>query len=320
MNSHLHHSAKKGQHSASKMGITQEEIKLPRRHKDPFVKSESFFKKYDTHLLQKTIIFISIYSSLPKKLLPPKQLWWIIDAEKKTKPDPQIELVGERGTILLISIVLWLPIIYYTYMRDKLSLNITIAVLMVQLITFYLYDIIRMQLFSFVVDQDGDMWLTKTDTGPEYSVIKHAKDINLGNMSLLWDPDKFEKFAKARDMKLTSLVELMDSSNYVQDKDPRERNMRLSIPYYMVTMLVTLGLICIRLGRRIFYAILPLIIYITLITIPMLLLWHWSFYNVQQVARDRDVKNKIVMNGMFMSIAICFFVLFWETGKEKILI
>ena len=88
----------------------------------------------------------------------------------------------------------------------------------------------------------------------------------------------------------------------------------------MITMLVTLGLITVRLGTKVFYAVLPLIIYISFVTVPPLLIWHWDFSSIHQLTLDRDIKNKIIINGTFMSIAVCLFFLSLQTVTEKILI
>ena len=85
-------------------------------------------------------------------------------------------------------------------------------------------------------------------------------------------------------------------------------------------MLVTLGLISVRMGQKVFYNVLPLIIYISFVTLPPLLLWHWNFSSIHQLTWDSVIKNKIIINSTFMSITVCLFVLFWETGTEKILI
>ena len=179
-----------------------------------------------------------------------------------------------------------------------------------------------MQIFTPVVGQDGKIMFSKTLTGPEFIILKSNKLFDLGNTTLLWDPDKLKKASKKNHFELTSLVDLINASNYVAPHMARirARNLRLTLPYYMITMLVTLGLICARMGKKVFYAVLPLIIYISFVTVPPLLVWHWNFSSVQQLTWDRDIKNKIVINGTFMSIAVCLFVLSWQTGTEKILI
>ena len=179
-----------------------------------------------------------------------------------------------------------------------------------------------MQFFTPIVGQKGEIWVTKTMTGPEFVIIKNNDILNLGDTALLWDPNKLKEIAKKNKLELTSLVELINSSNSVtpHPTSVHSRILRLTLPYYITTMLVTLGLISVRMGQKVFYNVLPLIIYISFVTLPPLLLWHWNFSSIHQSTRDRVIKHKIIINSTFMSITVCLFVLFWETGTEKILI
>ena len=291
-------------------------------HKNPYKTPQAFYKKYTTKYNRDSKGNPLIWKYLVpfiEKFLPENEIWWVMGSKSSFKPLDTM-ITTRHGLTYVLAIILWLPIIFYTYKRDNLSLTVTLVVLGAQLFSYFIYNIMRLQLFTHIADQHGNMWITKTLTGPEYTVLKNTRKFNLGNTTLLWDPAKMKRLLEKDKLDVTSLNDLMNASNYAKPDDPRVRNLRLTLPYYMVTMLVTLGLICVRLGKRIFYAILPLIIYITLITIPPLLVWHWNFESAHQLTWDRDIKNKIVINGTFMSIALCLFVLSWETGTEKILI
>jgi len=317
-NHNRHHSTKDDGNAI----ISNKDIAFPTMHKNPFKTPQKFYKKYTTKYNRDSkgnpLIWKYVVPFI-EKFLPKNEIWWVMGAKSTFKPLDTM-ITTRHGLTYFIAILVWLPIIFYTYKRDNLSLTVTLFVLGAQLFSYFIYNIIRLQLFTHVADQNGTMWLTKTVTGPEYTVLKNTKKFDLGNTTLLWDPTKMKQTLEKDNLDLTSLNDLINASNYAKPDDPRVRNLRLTLPYYMVTMLVTLGLICVRLGKRIFYAVLPLIIYITLVTIPPLLVWHWNFASAHQVAWDRDIKNKIVINGTFMSIALCLFVLSWETGTEKILI
>ena len=322
MNSHPHqHTNKKNE----KTLISKKDIALPTLHKNPFVKHQKFFKTIEEDVEKRKkenpfewgviVPMLDKFSKIKKNLL------WVIDDKNKFLPSTRMLSLRSNITYV-IAILVWSPIIFYTYKHDNLSLKITILILVLELIVFFTYSILSMELFTPVLGQEGKIWLTKTLKGPEFIVIKNSKQINLGNASLLWDYDKLKQMAKEKDIEFSSLIDFENSTN---NTDPgsrmfRTRQLRLELPYYIVTMLVTLGLICVRMGKKVFYTVLPLIIYICIVTIPPLLLWHWNFTSTSQVVHDRDIKNRIVINGTFMSIAVCMFVLMWEMGTEKILI
>ncbi|MEE9572213.1 MAG: hypothetical protein V3W20_04125, partial [Candidatus Neomarinimicrobiota bacterium] len=272
--------------------ISNKDLAFPTMHKNPFETPQNFYKKYTTKYNRDSkgnpLIWKFVVPFI-EKFLPKNEIWWVMGAKSTFKPLDTM-ITTRHGLTYFIAILVWLPIIFYTYKRDNLSLTVTLFVLGAQLFSYFIYNIIRLQLFTHVADQNGTMWLTKTVTGPEYTVLKNTKKFDLGNTTLLWDPTKMKQTLEKDNLDLTSLNDLINASNYAKPDDPRVRNLRLTLPYYMVTMLVTLGLICVRLGKRIFYAVLPLIIYITLVTIPPLLVWHWNFTSAHQVAWDRDIK------------------------------
>ena len=88
--------------------------------------------------------------------------------------------------------------IFYTYKRDNLSISITLVLLVLELIVFFLYGILHMQIFTPMVGQKGKIWATKTITGPEFVIIKNNNVLNLGDTALLWDPHKLKEVAKKK--------------------------------------------------------------------------------------------------------------------------
>jgi len=327
MNSHPHHYHTKKNNE--KTLISKKDIKLPTLHKNPFVKHQKFFKTIDMDIKKRkkeNPFEWNVIVPMLDKLAPKKNVLWVIDDKNKFLPSVTMTPVRSNITYF-IAILVWLPFIFYTYKHDNLSLKVTILILVLELVTFFVYSILSMLLFTPVLGQNGKIWLTKTLKGPEYIVIKNSKQINLGNATLLWDYDKLKQMAKEKDIEFASLIDFENATNNTdrrarvgESRMFRSRQLHIGLPYYIVTMLVTLGLICVRMGKKVFYTVLPLIIYICIVTIPPLLLWHWNFTTTSQIVHDRDIKNRVVINGTFMSIAVCMFVLLWEMGTEKILI
>ena len=250
MNNHPHHHKK---NNNEKTLISKKEIALPVLHRNPFVKYQKFFKTIEDDIKKRKMqnpFEWNVIVPMLDTFFPKKNLLWVIDDKNKFLPSTRM-LALRSNITYFIAILVWLPIIFYTYKYDTLSLKITIVILVLELFVFFIYSILSMQLFTPVLGQKGKIWLTKTLKGPEYIVIKNSKQINLGNAALLCDYDKLKQVAKEKDIEFTSLIDLKNATN---NTDPgsrmfRTRQLRLKLPYYIVTMLVTLGLICARMGK-----------------------------------------------------------------------
>ena len=262
--------------------------------------------------------FVNLFS-------PKNDVWWSIGENNKHFPPPDLYPLSrtEEFIHILIHIGLWVPIYYSFYAENPISLIITF---LFGLITLILYDFFKEQNFTFTIagvstDEKG---LTKniytiTKSGLQQdgtSVIGKNDIYNMDDKEgFLYKGDVFKKIATNNKIPIQSLAQYYEK-NCGNNDDVTNLSILTSIDpdiintgFYIVSAVITIGIIDARITKKSITNTLPLLIYIASLTLIGVYFYRVDF-SAKEVSLNKIRRDKLVIESISISLLFCCISLF----------
>ena len=145
---------------------------------------------------------------------------------------------------------------------------------------------------------------------------------------LIIDSKKFKEQAIKNNIELTSLMEWYDSRAKSQEHNidiqtsSDVQPLIIQTGYYIISAMVTIGIVTYRIDPKHFLKTIPLIILISLLCINGLYYWSWD-YNSEDSLTNITAKKKILLTAISFSLFLCTMILNREyhfAGDNKMFI
>ena len=267
-------------------------------------------------------------------LLPKKNVWWVMSENNEYFPAITDAPFGNQNIVrsYLIHIMIWLPIFYIYYNHSicgKATQKPIIIGFFFGLLSFLLVDILNNNNTDLLVDRNNMEWniSSSANQSDDITVIKKTDrqfDNILGNMDkthgLMYKPKEFSQFAMKQNLHLLPLKDwytnhwrksIGDVGKTDEAKHKALARAYTSISsagYYLISNIVTIGIVTARANLKYFRFITPLILLISIITICGIYNWIWS-YHAEQSYINLNYKRKILIEAISISITCCLLVI-----------
>jgi hypothetical protein len=262
-------------------------------------------------------------------VLPKKNVWWAMSENNEYFPSVTQSPHGNQNIIqaYIIHLIIWVPI-FYMYYNNPICDNATQKPIVIGFVfgifCFILIDILNSNNTDLLVDKEQMRWniTTSEKQVDDMTVIKKGNDANniFGNMDkthgLIFKPEKFSSFAVKKNLHLLPLkdwytnywrkhVKITSETDEIRQSNAAKAQKSIgSSAYYLISNIVTLGIVTARANLKYFRFITPLILLISIITICGMYNWVWSYHDSQEY-NDLNFKRKILIESISLSITCC---------------
>jgi len=262
-------------------------------------------------------------------VLPKKNIWWAMSENNEYFPSVTQAPFGNQNIIqaYIIHLIIWVSI-FYMYYNNPICDNATQKPVVIGfvfgIICFILIDILNNNNTDLLVDKEQMRWniTTSINQSDDMTVIKKENDSNniFGNRDkthgVIFKSEKFSSFAVKKNLYLLPLkdwytnywrknIKITSETDEIRQANVAKAHKSLSsAAYYLISNIVTLGIVTARANLKYFRFITPLILSISIITICGMYNWVWSYHDSQEY-NDLNFKRKILIESISLSITCC---------------
>ena len=277
-------------------------------------------------------------------LLPKKDVWWVMSAANEYFPEISQAPFGDSFIFFyyFAHCIIWTPIflIYFNNPICRHTKNPVLIGFFFGLFVMTLIDILNNNNTDILVDRNKMRWtfsrsekqiddITIVQPTPGSRKLFEEKQKTHG---FIFKPGKFEETATNEKLKLLPLKDWYTNdalrfNSGVEGGGPErlaavsgagyDENVNIlasaykalsSSGYYIISIIVTIGIVTARVHLKYFSFITPLILLISFITICGVYSWTWS-YHASQSYDNLNMKRKILVESLSLSITCCLLVL-----------
>jgi len=299
-------------------------------------KRNMFWPLFDDPIMDQkfsTLLWLWIEKPFLSLVLPKKNVWWVMGENNQYFPDVTNAPFGNQNILrsYIIHILIWIPIFYIYYNHPicpQKTQKPVIAGFLFGIICFLFLDILNNNNTDLLVDKSQMEWtishsenqtddITVMEKNSEWDGIFGSKDTTHG---LLFKPEKFPEFAIKNNINLLPLKDWYSDywKKSVGSSGPEneERISRVSTAnnairssgYYLISNIVTIGIVTAKANLKYFRFITPLILLISCITICGIYDWVWT-YHASESYNQLNFKRKILIEAISISITCCLLVI-----------
>jgi len=280
-----------------------------------------------------TLLWSWIEKPFLSPVLPKNDVWWVMGENNEYFPEVTEAPFGNQNIMrsYLIHLIIWIPIFYIYYNHPicgKATKKPIIMGFLFGLFFFLLIDILNNNNTDLLVDKKNMRWnITHSENQIDnMTVIKNGTTSNniFGDKDkthgIIFKPKKFSSFAIKENMNLLQLkdwytnhwkksVGSEDRADEIRQKElARAYNSISSAGYYLISNIVTIGIVTARANLKYFRFITPLILLISIITICGIYNWVWT-YHASDSYNDLNTKRKILIESIAISVTCCLLVI-----------
>ena len=254
-------------------------------------------------------------------LLPPKDIWWTMSKDNVYFPIAASQgPFGDRDilTFYLLHIVIWIPIFWYYFNNCICPSQFSVLFgFFFGLIMFMTIDILNNNNTDLLVDKFRRKWnYSSSESQPDdMTIIKDRHDTKKDkSISYLYEPKKFKEMAIKKNLNLLPLKDWYTNRGDADFKGKTLRELGHShqsisnAGYYIISSVVTVGIVTAKASLRHFKLITPLILLISFIVICGLYGWEWG-YNSAQNYNLLNREKKIIVESISISLTLVLIVL-----------
>jgi len=264
-------------------------------------------------------------------VLPKKNVWWVMGEKNEYFPSITEAPFGSQNIMLpyLIHLIIWAPI-FYIYFNHPICGAATrkpiIFGFLFGLLCFILIDVLNNNNTDLLVDKARMEWnISHSEKQADnMTVIKAGQKQIFGKRGkthgLIYKPEKFSRFAVEQNLQLLPLKdwytnywkESAGSSSKADEVKQAElakaHDSISSAGYYLISNIVTVGIVTARANLKYFRFITPLVLLISIIAICGIYNWVWT-YHASQSYNILNTKRKILIESIAISITCCLLVI-----------
>ena len=254
-------------------------------------------------------------------LLPPKDIWWTMSKDNIYFPLAASQgPFGDRDilTFYMLHIIIWIPIFWYYFNNSICPTHFAVLFgFFFGLIMFMTIDILNNNNTDLLVDKFRRKWnySSSESQNDDLTIIKDRHDSKKDkSISYLYEPKKFKEMAIKKNLNLLPLKDWYTNRGDADFKGKTLRELGQShqsisnAGYYIISSVVTVGIVTAKASLRHFKLITPLILLISLIIICGLYGWEWG-YNSAQNYNKLNREKKIIVESISISLTLVLIVL-----------